>query len=155
MYPAELVSLLDGGPSIVVGTVDPHRIPHCMRATGARLDGAHQRATVYLPKATSHTSMHNLGSTRRIAVTVSEPASHRTFQLKGRVNEIRDPTHDEETFIDEYIAQLTVQLGRVGLPSTLVSRLHHRPCWAIDFDVSDIFTQTPGPGAGTRLEAPR
>ncbi len=42
-------------------------------------------------------------------------------------------------------------LDRIGVPRRVTRSFAHWPAFAIEIDVDDVFEQTPGPRAGTRL----
>ena len=51
-----------------------------------------------------------------------------------------------------YLAQFRETLYLIGLPRSLTARFNGWPVVAVTFEVRDVFLQTPGPGAGKRLE---
>ena len=52
-----------------------------------------------------------------------------------------------------YLAAFVDQLYMVGVPRALGRRMRTAPSVAVTFEVEEVFAQTPGPGAGRRLEA--
>ena len=42
-------------------------------------------------------------------------------------------------------------LDRIGVPRRVTRSFAHWPAFAIEIDVDQVFEQTPGPRAGTRL----
>jgi hypothetical protein len=149
--PEELVDLLEGGVSILVGTSDPSLRCEAIRACGASLSADRRRVTVFLPDATAARTLANLEVNPEIAVGFSRPVDHLSIQLKGRCAEIRVAREDEHEATLRYRAGYAEQLYFVGLPRSVTSRLNVWPAHAVTFDVRDIFVQTPGPEAGKRL----
>ena len=59
---------------------------------------------------------------------------------------------DAEREVQElYLAAYVEQLAMAGIPRAMSRRLAFWPSIAIDIDVADVFNQTPGPQAGTRM----
>lgn len=151
--PPEVVPFLESGVSLSIGTRDSELIPEVMRITGGlRVDPSRRRATVYFAVATGAPTAKNLRDNGFIAVCASEPKTHRTFQLKGRLIELRDARSDERPLIEKYVSEFVVELAAIGLPPQITSRLTRWPSYAATFEMDDLFVQTPGPKAGVRVE---
>ena len=142
---------LCAGLSVLVGTVDPQGDPSCCRAIAVRTDDDFQTAVVYLPVATAHDTIQNLASTKRVAVTASHPREHRAIQLKGTTSDVRLARDDEAAFVREWVDALATALDTVGVPKRVTRSVAHWPAFAIQMRVEQVFEQTPGPKAGSRL----
>lgn len=142
---------LESGTSIFLGTIGSDGRPLCCRAIAIRSDNNLATVTVYLPIATSRETLANLATTHRIAVVVTKPIEHATVQLKGRSRDARFARADEETFVKSRLEGFADVLDRLGIPRRVTRSIAHWPAFAIEVDVEDIFDQTPGPRAGTRL----
>jgi hypothetical protein len=127
-------------------------IPEVMRVTGLCIDPSRRRATVYFPVATGAATAKNLRDNGFIALCASEPKTHRSLQVKGKLIELRDARPEERATIEQYVADFVIELSYVGLPTQLTSRLTRWPAFAATFEISDLFVQTPGPKAGVRVE---
>ncbi len=110
--------------------------------------------TVYLAAATSVRAAANARASSRMAITVSHPPTHRTYQIKGAVLDVRDATADDRPLIEKYVDDFADLLATVGLPRHITRRLTCWPAFAIDIDIGEVFAQTPGPGAGSRMAGP-
>jgi hypothetical protein len=151
--PSEVVPFLESGVSLSIGTRDAELIPEGMRITGGlRVDPSRTRATVYFAVATGGPTAKNLRDNGFIAVCASEPKTHRTFQLKGKLIELRDARPDELPFIEKYVSEFVDELAVIGLPPQVTSRLMRWPSYAATFEIDGLFVQTPGPKAGMRVE---
>lgn len=126
-----------------------------MRATGLRIhpDGLH--VTVYLPAATSRNTVTDVTENPRVAILVSQPLSHRSFQIKGAVTQVAQAPDDARAFIEEYLAGFARVLETIGMPYEVVMMLSHWPSLALEVRLSELYLQTPGPGAGARLSGPQ
>lgn len=155
MIPAAVRELIAAGPSLLIGTHDGSLVPEATRATGILLGADGASLTVFVPDATGRRALVNLRSDPRVAITCSHPASHLTFQLKGRVTAVRRAKGPDRDVIERYRSAFSGQLEEVGISPEVSSRLSGWPAHAIEVTVTEIFEQTPGPGAGERLGSAR
>jgi hypothetical protein len=152
---AELKELLEGGLSLLCGTRDARLVPDFVRCVGARVEKGGREVTVFLPAATSSTSVANIADNGRVAVCVSRPIDHRTMQLKGRAVSCRPADESDRPVVDRQRAGFAATLAFLGVPPRLTLRMNHWPCHAVRVRVETIFDQTPGPQAGIRVDAVR
>jgi hypothetical protein len=113
-----------------------------------------QTVTVFVPTARSDRVLRDLRENGRIALGVSL-ASHEAYQLKGTYVSSR-PTDDAERARQEaHRAAMLASAMEAGFPEgiarPLTLGLAYAPGVAITFRVEEVFLQTPGPGAGSRL----
>lgn len=154
MISPELQSFLESGVSLLIGTRDARMLPACMRAFGARVEPGGRELTVFLPDATSGTTLANLRDNARIAVAFSRVQDHYSLQLKGRAAELRPAAAAESVLVQRYCAAFAESLAFVGMPPATTLRMAHWPSHAVRVAVESLFAQTPGPGAGDPLRAP-
>lgn len=150
----DLVAFLAQGVSLLVGTCDATLTPHCTRATGVRIHPDRCHATVYLPEVTSRNTVTHVAVNPRVAVLVSQPLDHRSFQMKGSVVRVAPAPSEALAFIEAYLASFARVLETVGMPYEVVTNLSHWPSVALELQLEELFLQTPGPGAGARLSGP-
>jgi hypothetical protein len=151
--PPDLVEFFESGVSILIATRDTALRPACARAAGARVRASDRIVTVYLPQGTAVLTAANLRDNGQIAVTFSRPLTHYSVQLKGTCLGPRPSGAEDRAVQQRYRAAYAEQLHAVGLPRAVAARLAWWPSVALDIAVRDLFVQTPGPGAGRRLEA--
>ena len=142
---------LNAGLSILVGTVDPKGTPSCCRAIAIASDDELKTLTVYVPVATSQDTIKNVALTQRLAVVASSVFDHCTTQLKGTTTEARLAREDERERVRRGLDTFADTLERLGMPPRRTHSVAHWPAFAITMRVEDIFEQTPGPQAGTRI----
>ncbi len=152
--PPDIVAFVESGPSVLVGTRDQDLVPDAVRAVGLRVWPGSSQITVYLAAATSARAAANARSNRRMAVTVSHPPTHRTYQIKGVVLDVRDASADDRAVIEKYVDDFVDVLASVGLPRHITRSMNRWPAFAVDLDIGEVFAQTPGPGAGSRMSSP-
>jgi hypothetical protein len=151
MIPHPILELLQTGVTVMVGTRDAALMPECTRGWGIRVEEDRRTVTLFLTELSSEKTLANLRDNGLVAVTCSRPTDHATCQLKGRVRRIRPAgSRDRATqvrwrraFLDELVA--------VGVPAELAEALIMEPALAVEVTVTDVFSQTPGPGAGEKI----
>jgi hypothetical protein len=126
-------------------------MPSCCRGLALTSADNLEHATVYVPIATSRDIIANLATTRRVAVVASEPISHSTTQLKGTASTARFATDSEAAIVRGSLDAFKQVLDAIGVPHRVTERVSFWPAFAIDMRVEEVFEQTPGPKAGTRL----
>jgi hypothetical protein len=139
------------GLSVVVGSVDAQNVPTCCRAIAISSADDLATATVYLPVAAGQATIQNVATTKRLAITASNPPDHRTTQLKGTTIEARLARDDEHPFLRGRLEAFVDVLDKFGFPRGLARRLAYWPAFAVTIRVEEIFEQTPGPQAGNRI----
>lgn len=150
--PGKLASLLEGLVAVHVATRDAALVPDEEMAAAALLEPDGRSLTVYLPEATSETALGNLRDNGEIAVVLSQPITHRTVQLKGRVGSLRAAREEEREAVERFAAAFDAAVAAIGLPPAALRRRNRWPCTAATFVVREGFEQTPGPRAGEPLD---
>jgi len=153
MIPAELVEYLHGPMGFILGTRDPRLRPCITWVSGVKADPVNDEITVYLADVYAERTLRNLEDNGMVALTCGHGPAHETFQFKGRLVESR-PSSEQDIAIQElYKAKTSAHYGgnygeeARGVFDTLA--LH--PSTAVRFKVTEIFDQTPGPNAGSRI----
>ncbi|MDB4971826.1 MAG: hypothetical protein JWN48_167 [Myxococcaceae bacterium] len=149
--PAEVLAAIGEGVSLLVGTCDASLTPHCLRATGLRVHEDGNHVTVYLPEVTSRNTVTDVTANPRVAVLLSQPLTHRSFQLKGVVTKLGPAPEEALPLVEEYLSGFARVLETVGMPYEVVTMISHWPSIALEVQVEEVFLQTPGPGAGARI----
>jgi hypothetical protein len=146
--PPDVIDLVESGVSILVGTRDAALRPASVRGVGARVSTDRTAVTVYLPEATAGKALENLRENGEIAVAFSRPIDNLAVQIKGRCSRVWLAPNDERAFPERYAVAFVEMTYAVGMPRGLMKRMTVWPAWAATFDVREVFSQTPGPGAG-------
>jgi hypothetical protein len=144
------------GISTTVASRTAGRLPVLGRALGCRVAPDRSRVTVLLPGDQLPELVAALRESRAIAAVFSEPATHRTIQLKG-TDAALEPlaTGDAELsalWADGFVAAL----APYGIAEPLVRALlwcEPAAMIAVSFSPCAAFQQTPGPRAGAPLAA--
>jgi hypothetical protein len=118
-----------------------------------RLHDDRKHVSVYLAEVLAQPMLRNLAETGRLAVQLSNPADHRTVQLKGRAVRTGLAPESDRAFVEGYVQQLAHVVDELGISYERVVRMTCWPAVVVELDVEEIYLQTPGPGAGAPLGA--
>jgi hypothetical protein len=141
-----------GGSSVIVGTVDADGVPTCCRGICLAFRDDFDTVTVYVPAATGQETVANVATTRRVAISCTDPLSHESLQIKGLTRGVRLAPAADEAFVRDRLEAFAVVLDEIGLPRHVTRGLAHWPAFAIDVSVEQVFDQTPGPRAGEAMK---
>ena len=154
MIPDRVVELLHGPAFIQIGTRDEALRPAHTAAVGAVVHDDRQRVTVFVPIPRAERILSDLAANGRIALGIAL-ASHESYQLKGTYVSSRPVNAEDRAHQEAYRAALLASALEAGFPEAIARPLTlgfaYTPGVAITFRPEEVFLQTPGPGAGTRL----
>jgi hypothetical protein len=75
-----------------------------------------------------------------------------TYQYKGRIIEARSRNISEQNYQRDLIRRM-MDLGNApSFDERMKRNIVEAPSWSVRFSVEAVFDQTPGPGAGKRIE---
>lgn len=154
-FPPEHLAQLQRRVSIMVASRDDRLVPHLVRGLGCRLQDEPLRITVLLSAKGSEQVLDDLRCSDRIAVTFSEPSTHRTIQFKGQAIEIRPGERADREMAAAYAQRLCDELVPLGYPYPLIAGLvAHDPFQlvAVSFIPQASFDQTPGAQPAPAME---
>ena len=156
LIPADLAAMMARGVSCIVASRDAALRPSLMRAVGSDVGANGSHVTVYVGRGQARQLVQDIAANGNIAVVFSEPASHRTVQVKATRASVRNATAADEPVLARYLASMEHELLRINIPPVLTrAMLAHRveDLVAITFSPEQAFDQTPGPKAGSALGA--
>jgi hypothetical protein len=150
-FATELVTILETGAGLVVGTVSPDGEPRADRAWAATVVDADTRRIRFVMSADDPAVVENLQS-GSVSLTGAEVITYQSVQLKGWPLVVETPTAADvelarlqsETFFE------AVHRSDGNPVESLRRMLPHRMV-AVEMIVHESFDQTPGPSAGTSL----
>jgi hypothetical protein len=152
VFEDDLITLTTAGASTVVGTADRSGAPRATRGW-AILTTGDRRVRVTM-SADDPTSVANLDG-GMIAITVCDVRTLRARQLKGRVVSTGAPTPADLDLVEEQTAVFFRAVHETdGNPLEMLERFRPATMLTVDVEVTDVFDQTPGPIAGSVVEAP-
>src|SRR3954469_4855659 len=147
----EKLRALQPGTTVVMASVDAQKVPSCCRAIAVASSDGVETLTVYVPLATSHDVLRDIATTKRVAITVTDPLTHTSTQLKGTSVDVRLAREDEAAFVRARREALAESLDAIGVPRRVTQNVTCWPAFAVTARIEDVFDQTPGPNAGARL----
>jgi hypothetical protein len=152
MLDRSLTEFLEQGLAIHIGTRNEALRPNGCRVTAVRVEDQGRSLVAYLPKAALPAVLEDLRSNGQAAVSFARPTDDRAVQVKGELISERDADPSEEAFVLGQWQALLKELDTIGLAAlTSTSSWLMWPCVAITLRVTNVFSQTPGPEAGSVL----
>ncbi|KRD16612.1 hypothetical protein ASE39_12040 [Acidovorax sp. Root267] len=151
-------AMVSKGVSAIVASCSAALQPSIMRAVGSHLSADGHCVTVYLRRSQSRQLLQDIADTGRIAVVFSEPATHRTLQLKALQAHQRAATEEDLPVLQAYLRSMEHEVGLVGYGPRYVGAMLAAPLAdvvAVSFTPTAAFDQTPGPRAGAALTGPQ
>lgn len=152
MLATEVGRFIEGQVMILVATLDDTHRPMIGRGSGARHDSGSGLVHVLVSQSQWPLAAAQARHGRPISTTFVQADTYRSCQIKGIITDF-GPADDAaaawgQQYVREQLALMTgLGVTRLQLSSTLCDRdLVH-----ITFRPTDVFDQTPGPGAGRRL----
>ena len=152
MIPEKYVDFAHGPRMMFVGSRNAKLRPTATWAFGALADGEKGTITVFIPEIEGTQTFENLADNGRSALVLADAATHETYQFKGQLRETRPCTEADYTVQEIYLSKLIAYLEPLGYGENIWQRFECKPAQAVTFDVEDIFVQSPGPGAGEKIE---
>ena len=157
MIPGKIVRFLEQYANLAFGgTRDRDLLPLGHRVSGWRVGADGRSLTTFLAPDYSDRLIASLEENGQFAVTIEEYPSHETYQFKGLYRRHRPVQPDEFEIVDR-IRERFVRSVRplfVEAPEEPLKASISIPSLAVEFEVLEVYLQTPGPGAGTRLVPP-
>ncbi len=152
MIPKKIARFLEGATVAIGGSRDENLVPHAHRISGWRVGPDEQTMTCLVAEGFTENLLPSLEDNGQFALTVCEVPSHETYQFKGNYVGSR-PIDEKDLAVYELYRRRFVErvCELFGFPEDRVRTYLPHPCLAIDFRVREIYLQTPGPGAGSRL----
>jgi hypothetical protein len=140
--------------SMALSSRDGNRRPSIAKAAACRISADRQRVTLLVDQQLGADVLRDLRAGHPIAAVFSEPATHRTLQLKAPQAEVSAVTPADREHARQHQEATVAHLLPLGYPEAPIrSYFAHQPehLVAVSFTPTAAFEQTPGPGAGRPL----
>ncbi|GEM_PF-854710 len=155
-----LVSFLQGGVSISVAARGPDNLASMSRACGCRFSRDRRKLTIFLSRIQAAELLRDVAADGRIAVVISDPATHRSWQFKGTDASVAALGRGDASRLQAYVESFVRSTESLGYSPALIRALFSNPPgagepehWAaVTFTPTCAFSQTPGIAAGNPLE---
>ncbi len=150
-FATELVTILETGAGLVVGTVSAEGEPRADRAWAASVVDADSRRLRFVMSADDPAVVDNLQS-GTVSLTGAEVSTYQSVQLKGRSLVVEAPTAADVELVSVQSETFFEAVNRTdGNPVESLRRMLPHRMVAVEMIVEESFDQTPGPSAGTAL----
>lgn len=151
MIDDQLAAFIEGPVMIVLATADDRSNATIARAVGVRHEGE-DRLSLWLSRRQWPVLAASLTPGRRLAVTFCRPADYLTYQVKGEILEVDQPSDEDHRAIGRYARDMTAGLHALGVEQPLIDQwIHPEDLVRFRMRASSLFHQTPGPQAGLRV----
>jgi hypothetical protein len=157
LIPGKIAQFLEQRANVAfAGTRNRDLVPFGHRVSGWSIGADGRTMTVFVSEPSTAGLVESLQDNGRMAVTIEEFPSHETYQFKGRYVRHRPVQREDIDIADRVRVRFIKNMRTVfpAAPEDIVAAFISEPELAVEFEVSEIFVQTPGPGAGTRLVPP-
>ncbi len=159
MIPGKIIRFLEERANVgVAGTRDRHMMPRGYHVSGWRIGPDGRTMTVLVASPGTDRLVESLEDNGQFAVTVAEHPTNETYQLKGRYLRHR-PIQADDLAVAALVRERFARSVRAEIPpgvseAQVLDIRVPPPAVAVDIDVGEVYLQTPGPGAGSRLYPP-
>jgi hypothetical protein len=156
MIPPAIIRFIEERANVgFAGTRDANLVPRGHRVVGWRVGAGGGTLTALLPQASEADALEAFRDNGRIAITLEQVGTHETYQLKGRYVSHR-PADAADLDLASRLRERFVKGLRAVYheAAELLGASLDAPTLAVEVQIDEVFVQTPGPGAGTRLAPP-
>jgi len=157
MIPGKIVRFLEQYANAAFGgTRDRDLVPYGHKVCGWRVGADQRTMTALVPEGFTSGLVESLQENGELAVVVEEFPSHETYQFKGRYLGHRAVQDDDVEVVDRIRKRFVRSFRSIFADARedVLNAFVAKPSLAVEFEVLEVFLQTPGPGAGTRLVPP-
>ena len=154
MIPGKILRFLEQHANVAfAGSRDHDLVPRGHKVCGWRVAADQRTMTAFVAEEFTPGLVESLQENGELAVTVEEFPSHETYQFKGRYLSDRPVRHDDVEIVDRIRRRFVRSLRPLmaHAPEEALSAFVAKPSLAVEFEVLEIYLQTPGPGAGAPI----
>ena len=153
-FPDKIIELINTpGLPIALGTRDENLQPAASYIMGVKLDEGN-KVSFHYQKSLGDKHLNDLLENGNVAITISHPVTHSSFQLKGKYLSHREGNQEDQkkakAFLDSFINNLTPAYGEA--PSISAYSKDDGSCYVVTITVEEMYNQTPGPNAGQKID---
>jgi len=146
-----LKEFVESAVATVVGTGSEDGRPCIAYGWGTRVSEDGERIDVFLDRLRADQTLANLEGNGKIAVTVADPISYRSAQLKGCFIETGEPTEVDRAWVQRHREMFLITTTLVGDSPTAMRNRWLEDIVRVTFRAECAFDQTPGKHAGVVL----
>lgn len=142
--------------SSALSSCDAEHRPSLAKAAAVRVSADRLRVTMLVDQQLAADVVRDLRAGQPVAAVFSEPATHRTLQVKAPRAEVSAVTPADREFARQHLEATVAHVVPLGYEEAGIRcYFAHQPeqLVAVSFTPIAAFEQTPGPGAGRPLAA--
>ena len=155
MLDSDNAAFIQTGVSISLASCGPDHLPSMSRGLGCKVLDAGRQVAVLVRHSQSEALLAHIRHSGRVACVFSLPSSNRTLQLKGIDAQIVPFAPADLPIVDKHLADFILEVIPLGMAEAVVRAiLASQPddLATVVYTPSAVFSQTPGPKAGERLD---
>jgi len=159
MIPDKILRFLtEQGNIAFAGTRDADLRPYGHRVCGWRIHPDGRTLTAFIGDAFADRFLKSVLDNGQIAITIEEFPLHETYQVKGRYLHHRPLEPADVELVNDTRERMARSVRNISpdyaTHSNLLRASIPQASVAVDMDMCEIFVQTPGPSAGSRVYPP-
>jgi hypothetical protein len=159
MIPDKILKFLEQQANLgLAGTRDHHLAPHGHRISAWRVHPDRKTLTAFIGDSFLQRFLDSVAENGQIALTVEEFPLHETYQLKGRYLSHRPIRPDEAELVNQARDRVAKSIRNLSPDIQTLGKLLRASIpdatLAVEMEIREVFLQTPGPRAGSRVYPP-
>jgi hypothetical protein len=157
MLPGKITQFLEQRANVAfAGTRTHDLVPIGHRIAGWRIGADGRTLTAILSEPLTVGLVESLQENGELALTVEAFPAHETYQFKGRYLRHRPVEPEDVAIVDRIRERFVKNLRTIFpvVPERIFGAFISPPGLAVEFEVRDVYLQTPGPSAGMRVVPP-
>jgi hypothetical protein len=141
------------GQAVSFGTKDRNNQPKVGRALASKVEKDGSSCEFLVSKEIFEMHKGNLEGKGKIALNITYPPTHKSFQFKGDVLEFRNASAEDKELTKTNFSAFHGILSHGYGPEAAQHFLKHEAedQVLVKMKVEEVFDQTPGPGAGKKV----
>ena len=133
-----------------MGSAGIHFTPTYARVVGAKLLDDNI-IKVIIAKETAELTLKNLEENKMIAFVQANPIGFECYQYKGNYLRSYEASDEDRTLVENWLKDFNDIMAKYELEDRIVYNLLHEPIVVIEFEIDQIFEQTPKIGTGNPI----
>lgn len=154
MLDPDHAAFIQSAVSISLASCRADHLPCMNRGLGCKVLDQGQQIAVFLNRTQAAELLDNIHHSGKVASVFSLPSSNRTVQLKGIDAQVRPFDPADLPVILQHIDDFSQEVGPLGFPDAVVRAIYAFSAddlVTVCYTPHAVFSQTPGPQAGTLL----
>lgn len=152
---SHIADFLESRVAIDVASCTPSNRPSLARGLGCRVLDQGRQCCIFLSRQRSQALLDDLRTRPQLAAVFCLPTTEQALQIKGVVSDIRLVTAEEKLILETCRQGFAAEIAQIGYSAEFAAHYRYAgECVSLIVTPTDIYEQTPGPLAGSRLTRP-